>query len=152
MTIDRSGKYWTGADTNDIHEYLSIFMVEDGQPLDEYRAVVCSCGTDTFFLEADRDEGTARRKCTNCKKVHFVCDSEEFWEESTPEKWKCMCKSIETNLGVGFSFYEKTDSQDAEPDIRWLYIGCRCVKCGVLGCFADWKVGYGPSFHLLNEV
>ena len=34
--------------------------------------------------------------------------------------------------------------------VRWLYIGCRCTACGILGCYADWKVAYSPSRHLLD--
>jgi hypothetical protein len=82
-----------------------------------------------------------------CQREHFICDSKEFWEEASPQHWACIeCDSERTNVGVGFSFYP--DSRD----VKWLYVGCRCAKCGVLGCFAGWKVGYGDSERLLDEV
>ncbi len=36
--------------------------------------------------------------------------------------------------------------------IRWLYVGTRCTACGVLGCFAGWKVGTSDSMNLLESV
>jgi len=49
------------------------------------------------------------------------------------------------NVGVGFSLYD-------DGEVRWLYLGERCSKCGILGCFAGWKVGYSPSKGLLEQV
>jgi hypothetical protein len=31
-------------------------------------------------------------------------------------------------------------------------VGVRCPRCGVLGCFAGWKIGFSPSRHLLDRV
>jgi hypothetical protein len=31
-------------------------------------------------------------------------------------------------------------------------VGVRCVSCGVLGCFASWKVAYSPSHYLIERV
>ena len=50
------------------------------------------------------------------------------------------------NIGVGFALF--TDSND----IRWSYVGLRCVGCGLLGCVADWKIDYSPSCQLLEQV
>jgi hypothetical protein len=36
--------------------------------------------------------------------------------------------------------------------VHWLYVGCRCAKCGVLGCMVDWKVAYEPSLQLLDQA
>ena len=36
-------------------------------------------------------------------------------------------------ISTGAAFY--TDS----TDVRWFYIGCRCVACGLVGCYGDWK-------------
>ena len=53
---------------------------------------------------------------------------------------------VSDNLAVGFAFY-----QDSE-DVRWLYIGLRCVACGELGVYGDWKIDYAPSKKLLDQV
>lgn len=81
------------------------------------------------------------------KQEHYVCDSHEFWDDESPEMWQCIeCQSTSCNVGIGFALYE--DKQD----IRWVYIGYRCVRCRVLGCFAGWKVGYSPSMQLLGNA
>jgi hypothetical protein len=144
--LDTSGEWWTGDNPADLCEYLQA-LTADSYPVTEFRLAVCACGGCEFLLEADKNEGTARRTCSGCDAVHFVCDSEEYWEDATPESWKCVgCGDNRTNVGVGFALYE-----DAE-DIHWLYIGVRCATCGILGCFADWKIGYGPSLHLMDLV
>lgn len=147
MAIDKSGKWWIGEAPEDLEEYLAAYS-EDGHPMDEFRLVRCPCGSTIFHLEADYNEGVARRTCMKCRKRHFICDSGEFWAEAEPEKFKCIeCGSIRANIGVGFSLYKAK-----ARDVRWIYIGVRCAKCGVLGCFADWKVGYGPSTQLMDQA
>ncbi|MFQ5732927.1 MAG: hypothetical protein ACE5KM_13385 [Planctomycetaceae bacterium] len=146
MTIDTSGKWWIGNEPKDIREYLEA-LTEDSYPISEFRLARCDCGSAAFRVEADANEGSALRTCVSCGKGHFICDSEEYWDESDPENWQCIeCEADQTNVGVGFSLYDDGD------DIRWISIGVRCVQCGVLGCFADWKVGYGPSLPLMDRV
>jgi len=99
-----------------------------------------------FHLDADDAEGVAKRTCAKCSRQHFLCDSEEFAEEAEFERWRCGCNSEVTNIGVGFSLRKKED------EIRWLYVGCRCAKCGILGCAAGWKIDYAPSRQLLDRV
>lgn len=150
MTIDTSGKWWVGTEAADIADYLTAFKAE-GYEVHETRLCKCGCGSAAFVLEADRDEGCALRTCAVCSSKHFICDSAEFWEEAKPEAWKCTeCQSDTCNMGVGFSLHEPEGGR--QPDVRWISIGQRCTKCGTLGCFVDWKVGYGPSHHLLGQA
>jgi hypothetical protein len=145
MSIDKSAKWWIGTDSNDIKEYLQAYAA-DGYKVSEFRLGKCSCGSDVFTLLADDDEGCARRTCVSCGQEEFICDSEEFWADASPEEWKCVeCGSDRANVGVGFSLYE-------DGEIRWLYVGERCSNCGVLGCFAGWKVAYSPSKQLLDQA
>jgi hypothetical protein len=135
-----------GSQSTDVREFLEAYAA-DGYKVDDFRLSKCVCGSDRFFLWADDDEGCAKRECTSCKRTHFICDSEEYWTEAKPERWKCaVCKSKDKacNIGVGFSLYE-------DGEVRWLYIGERCANCGVLGCFAGWKVAYSPSRQLLDQ-
>jgi hypothetical protein len=146
VTIDTSGKWWIGSEPVDIQGFLTAYSSE-GYKVDEFRLARCECGCEVFHLDADDTEGAARRECVKCGKVHFICDSEEYWGETDPERCTCVeCGSEAFNVGVGFSLYEDTE------DVRWLYVGERCVTCGILGCFAGWKVAYGPSHHLLDSV
>lgn len=146
MTIDTTGQWWVGSDPNDIAVFLEAYS-EDGYKTEEFRLSRCNCGSVEFLLEADDDEGAARRTCVKCGAEHFICDSGEYWKDAKPEEWRCTeCKSKHTNVGVGFALYAE------DKEIKWLYVGCRCANCGVLGCFAGWKVGYAPSRQLLDLV
>ncbi|MBU1241438.1 hypothetical protein KKF84_07465 [Myxococcota bacterium] len=146
MTIDTSGNWWIGTEPEDIKSFLDAYTAEE-YPSDEFRLAKCKCGSIAFVLEADDEEGAAIRKCVSCKEEHFICDSEEYWADSNPETCSCFeCGSKETNVGVGFSLY------DDRRAVRWLYIGVRCNNCGILGCFAGWKVGYEPSLQLMDNV
>lgn len=150
MTIDTSGKWWVGTEANDIGEYLVAYEAE-GYPVDVTRICICGCGSERFDLEADRVEGVARRACRDCGSGHYLCDSEEYWDDAEPEKWACAeCGCEVCNLGVGFSLYAASDEEP--KDIRWISVGQRCTTCGVLGSFVDWKVGYGGSGALIDAV
>jgi hypothetical protein len=147
MSIDKAGKWWVGSSPEDIKEYLEAYSAPpEGYGTQAFRQAKCECGSENFELFADDDEGCAKRICGLCGSEHFICDSEEFWAESTPEKWKCVeCGSTRANIGIGFSLYD-------HGEVRWLYLGERCAACGILGCFAGWKVAYAPSKQLLEQV
>jgi hypothetical protein len=150
MAIDRSGKWWTGSEAADIREYLEAYKAQ-GYTVHEARLCTCGCGSVEFNLEADRDEGCARRSCVHCGTKHLICDSGEYWSDADPESWACVeCAGVSCNLAVGFSLYEQ--EQGEEQAVRWISIGNRCVRCGPLGSFVDWKVGYSPSYQLLDQV
>jgi len=147
VTIKKSKKWWIGSESADMHEYLKAFSA-NSYPIDQFRLAQCRCSAEVFFLEADRDGGVAQRKCAGCQTSHFICDSEQFWAESEPESWYCLkCQSKSTNVGVGFVTYP--DSPNA---VKWIYLGVRCAECGLLGCFADWKVGEENVGHFFDQV
>lgn len=136
MGIDSSGKWWKGTEPSDVRGFLEAYATDE-HAVHDFRLARCTCGSDAFHLEADEDEGVARRKCASCGVPHFIGDSEEFWDDAEPASWKCVeCSSESTNVGVGFSFYQ------GAKGIHWLYVGVRCASCGILGCFAEWKVGH----------
>jgi hypothetical protein len=145
VAIDKSDKWWLGESPDDIKEYLEAYT-ENSYPISEFRLAKCQCGGQEFLVEYDSDEGVVRRTCVNCKVKHFVCDSEENYDGGKLKKLKCVeCKSTSMNIGVGFSLYD-------DGEVRWLYNGERCSKCGVLGSCNDWKIGYAPSKHLIDQV
>lgn len=147
MAIDTSGKWWIGSDPMDIREYLQAYS-QEGYPTSQFRLCECTCGSKTFKLEADDNEGAAKRECVKCKKSHFICEGDEYWADAEPEPWVCIeCNSTDANVGIGFAMYA-----DEPTEVKWIYVGCRCSKCGILGCFAGWKIGYSPSAQLLDRV
>jgi hypothetical protein len=149
MTIDKTRKFWVGTEPADAAEYLVAYEAE-GYAVHETRICECHCGSVAFRFEADRNGGCAQRTCSTCGAKHLICDSAQFWSEAEPEQWVCTeCGNHECNLSVAFSLY---DEEDRRRDVRWVSVGSRCTKCGTLGSFVDWKVAYGPSDHLLNQV
>ena len=146
MSIDTSGKWWIGTSSEDIKGSVEAYASQGSYAVQEFRLAKCACGAVDFHLDADDAEGVAKRTCTKCSQQHFLCDSEEFAEEAEFEHWRCVCSSEVANIGVGFSLRKK------DGEIRWLYAGCRCAKCGILGCFASWKIDYAPSRQLFDRV
>jgi hypothetical protein len=146
MSINTSGKWWVGTSPDDIKGFVEAYATI-GYEVHEFRLARCECESLAFQLDADDAGGVAKRTCIKCSREHFICDSEEFAKDADYEHWRCVeCGSEATNIGVSFSLY------DDDKEIRWLYVGCRCAKCGVLGCFAGWKVTYAPSRQLFDQV
>lgn len=91
--------------------------------VDEFRTAKCTCGSEVFRLTYHRSG--AKRSCASCGNEHFLCDSEEWWEDQggTLKEWKCgKCKSNVCNIGVGFSIEGGW--------VAFMLIGVRCGKCG----------------------
>jgi len=89
----------------------------------------------------------ARRTCARCE-AHHIADSEEYWERGRPRKWRCIeCRSTVCNIGVGFAGYD-----DDPTGIKWIYVGERCITCGILGSFADWRVALSDALGLLAKA
>ena len=149
MTIDKTGKWWVGTEPKDTADYLIAYEAE-GYAIDETRVCECTCGSLVFRFEAHPDEGCAQRTCSSCGSEHLICDSAEYWDDADPKEWSCTeCGSQQCNLGVGFSLHEL---EDGRRDVRWISIGQRCTNCGTLSSLVDWKVNYGPSDQLLDQV
>jgi hypothetical protein len=147
VVVRKTGAWWVGSTPQDIEEYLRAYS-EGTYQSSLFRLAVCGCGGDVFRLEADDDEGVARRTCVTCESTHFVCGSSEYWSDARPEIFECVeCHGSNCNVGVGFALYDHSPRA-----IRWLYVGERCAGCGVLGCMGGWKVGLDDALHLLDEV
>jgi hypothetical protein len=144
LAIDKQGKYWKGTSFADLDEYIRAYT-QEGYPAGTVKQSVCACGGASFQLEADPDEGCARRICSSCDKTEFIGDSAELWDEAEPETCVCPCKGVRFEIGIGFSL-----RQDGE--VKWITVGERCLKCGVLGSFVNWKIDYSPTHHLLDQV
>lgn len=144
MAIDTSGDYWKGTDPSDIDEYLADYTREQ-YPADRCVHAKCACGADSFQLEVDPDESTAKRVCASCAAEALMLDAAEYWEDSAPAVVECACGSTIHEVAVGFSHRE-------DGSVKWVTIGVRCVGCGILGSPADWKIDYDPTEHLYQQV
>ncbi len=144
MAIDTSGEFWKGKSTDDLIEYIRI-LTKEGYPTSKHIVAKCSCGKQHFQLTADQDEGCAKRICASCGIEKFICDSEENWQGSSPKKLKCNCRKDIFEIVVGFSLRDG-------GEIKWVYIGERCVNCELLGSYVDWGIDYAPTKHLYSMV
>jgi hypothetical protein len=144
MAIHTLDQWWYGTESEDIRAYLEA-LSKRSYAVHQFRLARCGCGSVEFAVEVDDPAGVARRTCKGCGRQHFICDSGEFWDEADPKVWKCNCGSTTANVGVGFSLYD-------DGEIKWLFVGLRCVQCGMLGSVAGWKIGYSPSLHLMDRV
>lgn len=145
MAIDTSGRYWRSDDPADLGFYLRAYTA-DAYPVTVIKDSRCgACGGAVFHLRADRDEGAARRACSGCGLREFIADSEEFWGETTPRTCTCLCKGRLFNIAVGFSLRES-------GEVRWVTVAQRCVQCGTLGSYVDWKIDSGDTNDLLTRA
>jgi hypothetical protein len=62
------------------------------------------------------------------------------------EECACMCNNEEFVITVGISLYEGSD------DVRWLFLGCRCPKCGLNAVYGDWENEFNGYQSLLAKV
>ncbi len=125
--IDKSGDWWKGQTFEDLVDYLRQHTAENWTAGPVSQARCHSCGTMTFRLLVDDDNGCAQRPCERCGKMAFIGDSEEFWEDTDPGEPACPCGSELFEVGIAFSLREN-------GDIRWITVGARCVRCGVSRC------------------
>jgi len=49
-------------------------------------------------------------------------------------------------ITVGVALYTKTD------DVKWVYVGGRCPKCGLTAVYGDWKCEGGEYGAFLKRV
>ncbi len=92
-------------------------------------------------------EGGARRTCVACGGQEFIADSADYWLDDPKADYYCACRcgKEEFAAAVGFSLRE-------DGDVRWIFVGLRCLECGLLGVYEDWKISYGPSAYLLDQA
>ncbi|MFR9780329.1 hypothetical protein ACL02O_30285 [Micromonospora sp. MS34] len=68
--------------------------------------------------------------------------SADYWQDADPDECVCPCGGEAFQVAVGFALR-------ADGEVRWVSIGMRCTRDGVLGVYADWKIDYSPTDHLL---
>lgn len=149
MTLRRQGKHWRGDDLDDLREEMRRFS-SASYAISRDHAPACACGggvmaeafgAGTFFIAADDEEGGAALICGNCGSEGFVADSQRYMRPAIldDEAWcECVCGKRDFHVLVAAAFYQDS------TDVRWWYVGGRCVHCGVLGVYVDWKDDGSP--------
>jgi hypothetical protein len=75
-------------------------------------------------------------------------DSADYADDAEVGQHTCVCEGEVFQITAGVHRYRDEDDS-LSPDVRWLYLGCRCVECGLVDCFADWKNEYNGYEQLL---
>src|SRR5579883_498439 len=110
IMIDTSGKWWKGSNFEDLKKYL-VALTSEGYPVTLILQSACKCGNKKFHIQRDGEESFSKRVCTVCNTVTFIADSEDFLDDASPKKLKCVgCKNDEYIIGIGFSFRENKQS------------------------------------------
>jgi hypothetical protein len=146
MPLRKRGKYRYGDAQADIREEMLRYSRVGKYPAHHFADAVCNCGGKVFRLLLDDTEGAAVRVCVACRAEHAIGDSAEFLEEAELEECACPCGHEEFEVTVGVSLYDDSE------DVRWLYVGCRCPKCGVTAVYGDWKNEFNGYRELLARV
>jgi hypothetical protein len=120
----------------------------EGRPVEIASSVCEGCGGRVF--SALVNASGAERTCAGCGSHAFIADSEkhrneESWEDDEPGAAGCPCGSEEFEAAVAFSLGD-------DGSVRWVTVGLLCIKDGFCGVYADWKIDYGPTSHLLTMV
>lgn len=146
MALRKKGKYFYGDAQSDIREELLDYSKANADPIRHFADAVCVCGGQTFVLSLDDDEGAAIRTCVNCQREHPIGDSEDFLESAELEECGCPCGADEFEITAGVALYRDSD------DVKWFYLGCRCVACGLVACYGDWKNESQNYRELLKRI
>lgn len=83
-------------------------------------------------MRADAEEGCVERTCVSCEDKVMMLDSADSLEDAQLTSLRCRPGHVEFNLAVGFAYRDG-------GEVRWVYIGTRCVADGILGAVAEWE-------------
>ena len=146
MPLEKRGKFYYGDRQSDIREELLRYSKANAYPAHCFADVACRCTGRLFQLLLDDVEGVAVRRCVRCEYEHPIGDSAEYLEEAELEECGCPCGAEKFEITVALSLYEEGE------DARWVYIGCRCPKCGLTAVYGDWKNEFNGYREYLEKV
>ncbi len=146
MALRQKDNLSYGDSQADIREELAAQSGIDGYPVEHFADAICQCRGHIFKLFIDDDEGAAIRECVSCKQRHPMGDSEDNLEDASLSQCECPCGNDALEVTVGVALHE------GREDVRWLYMGCRCPRCGLVACYGDWKNEFIDYKELLKRV
>lgn len=143
MALEKRGKYWYGDSQADIRDEILRYSALGGDLAHHFADAICKCGGRLFRLTLDDVDGVAIRTCVGCRAEHPIGDSADYLQDAELVECACPCEGEEFEITVGVSLYEDSE------DVRWLYLGCRCPKCGLTAVYGDWKNEFNGYRQLL---
>jgi hypothetical protein len=145
VTIDKSGSFWRGEDSADLAACIREFEA-GGYRVARVNDIVCrQCQGTEVHLLVDDDEGCAVAVCAGCEFEMPLADSADHLDGADLGECACPCGGETFAAAIGFAVFD-------DGDVRWISVGLRCLTDGTMGVYADWKIDYGPSAHLMADV
>ncbi|MFC3499986.1 hypothetical protein ACFOOK_03240 [Micromonospora krabiensis] len=145
MAIDGSGQRRPKTAAAELDAYVREFRA-GGYPVPRVVHAACArCGGSEFRVRVDDEAGYADRTCHPCGDRWVMLDGLDVAEDADPGDAACLCGGERFDVAVGFTLCE-------DGEVRWGSVGLRCTADGVLGVYADWKIDYSPSGHLMARV
>jgi hypothetical protein len=133
MSLKKIGKYFYGDSQLDIKDELLRYSKKNNYIATNYFDCICKCKNNEFNLLIDDGEGVAICRCVKCTEENSIADSEEYIEDAELEECECPCGCDVFEVTTGVALYQNSN------DVKWLYVGCRCIGCGLTACYGDWK-------------
>lgn len=124
-------------------ELAACLRESDDRPLTIIESVCANCDGRVFEVAINEDADAARRTCVACGDSAFLADSEDHWTETDIGYAACPCGNEEFEAAIAFAI-------GPDDEIRWTTVGLRCTEDGATGVYADWKIDYTPTAHLLT--
>lgn len=146
MALRKRGRRRYGDGPADLRAEITRYSEQNAYVAQHFADAVCRCGAGTFRLLLDDEEGAAVRRCVSCSAEHSIGDSGEYLADAELAECACPCGGDQFEVTAGVSLYGRTE------DVRWLYLGCRCVACGLVAVYGDWKCEYEGYRGLLERV
>lgn len=148
MVMERRGEWWYATSADDLDEYLRA-ATSDGYAVRRVVPATCAaCAGGVFSVCVDDEQGYSERTCAACGDRFEMLDSADYEDESEAGDAECLCGEDRFDVAAGFAFF----GDDESGEVRWVSVALRCVVCGLMGVYADWKIDYGPSRQLLGQV
>lgn len=136
-----------GDDPQDLQAEMLDHSKQTGYKVDHFADAVCGeCSSTGFRVLLDDEEGCAVRICLSCKAQHYIGDSAQYAQDATLGDCSCPCGQEAFQVSIGVHLYAGSN------DVKWLYLGLRCISCGLVAVYGDWKNEYEGYERLLQMV
>lgn len=146
MALSRKGEFWYGTSREDLEQEVRSYSQGNTYLAAKFASPRCECGSETFKLQSDEEVGAVRRECAACGVRHLMGDSDEYADQANFDNHICMCDSEIFELAPSVALYAGSN------DVRWFYVGCRCISCNLVGVFVDYKCEAGDAYRFLEKA
>ena len=160
MTLRKRGQHQFGDGPGDVRAELIRYSMQHSGAVTHFADAVCPCSCRVFFLDLDPGAGLAVLECQSCGVNSLIFDrpmTQARAEKYAKDLQLCQCPPPCNNgaFEVVGSVNTKVvkDGVNEEEIARWFFMGLRCVECGMVSCWGDWRadcpitqiLGHGPE-------